>query len=61
MFVYIYVYSIYIYILVIGTKNTNLPLILKVCDVTFFRANHIMEHFGGFFEGTDTFLTPKLS
>ncbi len=40
----------------------NIPLILKVRDIIFFsRAKDIMEHFAGFFEGAETFLTPKLS
>jgi hypothetical protein len=40
----------------------NVPLILKVWDIIFFsRAKHIMGHFAGFFEGAETFLTPKLS
>ncbi len=40
----------------------NVPLILKVRDIIFFsRAKHIMVRFAGFFEGAETFLTPKLS
>jgi hypothetical protein len=40
----------------------NVPLILKVRDIIFFsRAKHIMGHFAGFFQGDETFLTPKLS
>jgi hypothetical protein len=40
----------------------NAPLILKDRDVIFFlRAKHIMGQFAGFFEGAETFLTPKLS
>jgi hypothetical protein len=43
-------------------KNTNVPLILKVCGVIFLsRAKHIMGHFLGFFEGTSTFLTHKIT
>jgi hypothetical protein len=38
------------------------PLILKVRDIIFFsRAKHIKGNFAGFFEGAETFLTPKLS
>jgi hypothetical protein len=40
----------------------NAPLILKMQDIIFFlRANYIMGHFKGYFEGAKTFLTPKLS
>ena len=40
----------------------NAPLILKMRDIIFFlRANYIMGHFKGYFEGAKTFLTPKLS
>ena len=40
----------------------NVPLFLKVRAVIFFmRANHIIGLFEGFFEGAETFLTPKLS
>jgi hypothetical protein len=40
----------------------NAPLILKVRDIIFFFAGkHIMGHFAGFFEGTENFLTSKLS
>jgi hypothetical protein len=40
----------------------NVPLILKVRDIIFLSgAKHIMGHFAGFFEGAETFLTPKLS
>jgi hypothetical protein len=39
----------------------NAPLILKMRDIIFFlRANYIMGHFKGYFEGAKTFLTPKL-
>jgi hypothetical protein len=42
-------------------KNTNVPLILKVCDVIFcMLAKHVIGHFLGFFEGASTFFTPKL-
>jgi hypothetical protein len=45
----------------LGHKNTNVPLILKVLEIIFlFGAKHIMGHFLGFFEGAETFLTPKL-
>ena len=38
------------------------PLILKMRAIIFFsRANYFMGHFKGHFEGTKTFLTPKLS
>jgi hypothetical protein len=38
----------------------NAPLILKMRDIIFFlRANYIMGHFKGYFEGAKTFLTPK--
>jgi hypothetical protein len=30
-------------------------------DYFFWRANHFMGHFKGYFEGAKTFLTPKLS
>ncbi len=37
----------------------NAPLILKMRDIIFFlRANYIMGHFKGYFEGAKTFLTP---
>jgi hypothetical protein len=40
----------------------NAPLIFKMRDIIFFlRANYIMGHFKGYFEGAKTFLTPKLS
>ncbi len=40
----------------------NAPLILKMREIIFFlRANYIMSHFKGYFEGAKTFLTPKLS
>jgi hypothetical protein len=40
----------------------NAPLILKMRDIIFFlRANYIMGHFKGYFEGAKTFLTPNLS
>ncbi len=40
----------------------NAPLILKMRDIIFFlRANYIIGHFKGYFEGAKTFLTPKLS
>jgi hypothetical protein len=40
----------------------NAPLILKMREIIFFlRANYIMGHFKGYFEGAKTFLTPKLS
>ncbi len=40
----------------------NAPMILKMRDIIFFlRANYIMGHFKGYFEGAKTFLTPKLS
>ena len=40
----------------------NAPLILKMRDIIFFlRANYIMGHFKGYFEGAKTFLIPKLS
>jgi hypothetical protein len=40
----------------------NAPLISKMRDIIFFlRANYIMGHFKGYFEGAKTFLTPKLS
>ncbi len=39
----------------------NAPLILKMRDIYFFlRANYIMGHFKGYFEGAKTFLTPKI-
>jgi hypothetical protein len=42
--------------------NYYAPLILKMRDIIFFlRANYIMGHFKGYFEGAKTFLTPKLS
>ncbi len=45
-----------------GTLTINAPLILKMRDIIFFlRANYIMGHFKGYFEGAKTFLTPKLS
>jgi hypothetical protein len=45
----------------VGHKNTNISLILEVCDVFFIsRARYLMGHFLGFFEGAKTFLTPKL-
>ena len=38
----------------------NAPLILKMRDIIFFlRANYIMGHFKGYFEGAKTFLTPN--
>jgi hypothetical protein len=40
--------------------TTNVPLILKVREIFFSRAKHIMGHFEGFFEEADTFLAPKL-
>jgi hypothetical protein len=48
------------------TKKTNdltinVPLILKVREIIFVRANRRMKHFEGFFKGAKTFLTPKLS
>ena len=40
----------------------NVPLILKMRAIIFFlQANYFMDHFKGHFEGTKTFLTPKLS
>ncbi len=40
----------------------NALLILKMRDIIFFlRANYIMGHFKGYFEGAKTFLSPKLS
>jgi hypothetical protein len=40
----------------------NVPLILKSAgDFFFLWVEHIMGHFEGFFEGPETFLTPKLS
>jgi hypothetical protein len=40
----------------------NALLILKVRDIIFFsRAKDTMGHFVGFFEGAETFLTPKLT
>ena len=45
-----------------GIITINAPLILKMQDIIFFsRAKYIMGHFEGFFEGAETFLTPKLS
>ncbi len=42
--------------------NINAPLILKMRDIIFFlRANYIMVHFKGYFEGAKTSLIPKLS
>ncbi len=40
----------------------NVPLILKVCEIyiSVLEAKHIMGHFQEFFEGAETFLTPKL-
>ncbi len=44
------------------TLTINAPLILKMRDIIFFlRANYIMGHLKGYFEGAKTFLTPKLS
>jgi hypothetical protein len=38
----------------------NAPLILKMREIIFIlRANYIMGHFKGYFEGAKTFLTPK--
>jgi hypothetical protein len=46
----------------LGHKITNVPLIWKVGDIIFFSwAKFIMGQFSGFFEGAETFLTPKLS
>ncbi len=46
----------------ISILTINAPLILKMRDIIFFlRANYIMGHFKGYFEGDKTFLTPKLS
>jgi hypothetical protein len=40
----------------------NVPLILKVQEMIFVsKAKHKMGNFEGFFEGAETFLTPKLS
>jgi hypothetical protein len=40
----------------------NEPLFLEVRDFMFFsREKHTISHFAGFFEGAETFLTPKLS
>ncbi len=39
----------------------NAPLILKMREIIFLRANYFIGHFKGYFEGTKTFLTPKLS
>ncbi len=36
----------------------NVPLILKMREIIFFlRANYLMGHFKGYFEGVKTFLT----
>ena len=43
-------------------KITNVPLILIIWEIIFcFWANYFMGHFSGYFEGSSTFLTPKLS
>ncbi len=40
----------------------NVPLIWKVREIIFFlREKLLMGQFEGFFEGAETFLTPKLS
>jgi hypothetical protein len=45
-----------------GSLTINVPLIWKVREIIFFlRAKLIMGQFKGFFEGAETFLTPKLS
>jgi hypothetical protein len=40
--------------------TSKVPLILKVREIFFSRAKHIMGHFEGFVEGAETFLAPKL-
>ncbi len=42
-------------------KNTNVSLILVVCDVMFcMLAKLIISYFSGFFEGSQDFLDPQL-
>jgi hypothetical protein len=36
------------------------PLILNVREIFFSGTNHLMGYFAGYFEGAETFLTPKL-
>jgi hypothetical protein len=43
-----------------GRKITNVPQILKVCDVIFGMAKQIINHFLGFSEEASNCLTPKL-
>jgi hypothetical protein len=40
--------------------TSNALLILKMWDIIFLRANYIMAHFKGFFQGAKNFLTPKI-
>ncbi len=45
-----------------GGGGTNVPLILKLCDVIFLPwINHTMGHYLGYLEGAKIFLIPKLS
>jgi hypothetical protein len=41
-------------------KNTNVPVILIVCDVILMLEKHIIDNLSGFYDGASTFLTQKL-
>jgi hypothetical protein len=49
------------YELWLSKLTINGPLILKMRDIIFLQAKYIMEHFKGYFEEAETFVTPKLS
>jgi hypothetical protein len=41
-------------------KNTNVPVILIVCDVILMLEKHIIDILSRFYDGASTFLTQKL-